>query len=436
MKAKNIFSAILLASVTATSAIAQVPAKPQTKSVLLMNGTAHLGNGQVIENSVIGFKDGKLTLVADAQTVRLEANAYDTTINCVGKHIYPGFFAPNSTLGLVEVEAVRATRDMNDVGTINPNVRSMIAYNTDSKIIPTVRSNGVLYTQTVPRGGLITGTSSVMELDGWNWEDAVYRMDDGVHVNWPSLFTRSWSWETGLGDAEKNKNYESQVNTLKKFFADAKAYSETDKPEEKNLRFEVMKGVIRGTQNLYLRANYVKDITESISFARQMGIKKIVLVGGKDSWMVTDLLKEYNIPVMISRLHDLPEKPEDDVDQPFKLPYLLHKAGVLFCLQNEGDMEAMHARNIPFLAGTASAYGLSKEEAVMAVTLNAAKIFGIDNRTGSLEVGKDATLFISTGDALDMRTNNVERAYIRGKQLDLSDDQKALYEKYKKKYGM
>lgn len=435
MKTKNIFYTALLTAVTGF-AFAQVPAKPQTKSILLMNGTAHIGNGQVIENSVIGFKDGKITLVGDAQTVRLEQNAYDTVINCSGKHIYPGFFAPNSTLGLVEVEAVRATRDMNDVGILNPNVRSVIAYNADSKIIPTVRSNGVLYTQAVPRGGLITGTSSVMELDGWNWEDAVYRMDDGVHMNWPALFRRSWSWETGLGDAEKNKHYESQASMLKKFFEDAKAYIETGKPEEKNLRFEAMRGVIDGTQNLYIRANYVKDITESISFARQMGIKKIVLVGGKDSWMVTDILKEYNIPVMVSRLHDLPDKPEDDVDQPFKLPYLLHKAGVLFCLQNEGDMEAMHSRNIPFLAGTAAAYGLTKEEAVMAVTLNPAKILGIDDRTGSLETGKDATLFISTGDALDMRTNNVEQAYIQGRQLDLADDQKVLYEKYKKKYGM
>ena len=436
MKSKNIFTTVLLASMMTAAALAQTPSKPQTKSILLMNGTAHLGNGQVIENSVIGFKDGKLTLVADAQTVRLEQNAFDTTINCAGKHIYPGFFAPNSTLGLVEIEAVRATRDMNDVGTLNPNVRSVIAYNTDSKIIPTVRSNGVLYAQTVPRGGLITGTSSVMELDGWNWEDAVYRMDDGVHMSWPALFTRSWSWETGLGDAEKNKNYELQVSMMKKFFQDAKAYLETEKPVEKNLRFEAMRGVIKGTQNLYIRANYVKDITEAISFGRQMGIKKIVLVGGRDSWMITDLLREYSIPVMISRLHDLPDKPEDDVDLPFKLPYLLQQAGVLFCLQNEGDMEAMHARNIPFLAGTAAAYGLTKEEAVMAVTLNAAKIFGIDSRTGSLEVGKDATLFISSGDALDMRTNNVERAYIRGKLVDLSDDQKALYEKYKKKYGM
>lgn len=431
---KKIF-AIILAALLTTGAIAQNPTPVKSKSILLMNGIAHLGNGQVIENSVIGIRDGKIDLVGDATTVKLQQGAYDETISIQGKHVYPGFIAPNSTVGLVEIEAVRATRDYNDVGIFNPNVRSLIAYNTDSKIIPTVRSNGVLLTQVVPRGGMITGTSSVMMLDGWNWEDAVLRADDGVHLNWPLLFSRRWT-EEGLGDAEKSKQYEANIAQLKKFFQDAKAYSETEKPEEKNVRFEAMKGIFKGTQNLYIRASYVKDITESISFAQQFGIKKIVIVGGRDTWMVTDMLKENNIAVMVNRVHDLPEKPEDDVDQPFKLPAQLQKAGILYCLQNEGDMEAMGTRNIPFLAGTAAAYGLTKEEAVMSVTSNAAKILGIDNMTGTIENGKDATIFVSTGDALDMRTNNVEMAFIRGKAVDLNNHQKELYEKYKKKYGM
>jgi imidazolonepropionase-like amidohydrolase len=431
---KNIIAAALTLTLLGMAAMAQQPSEPQKKSILLMNGVAHLGNGQVIENSVIGFKDGKLTLVANAETVRLEQGAYDEVINIQGKHVYPGFIAPNTTLGLVEIDAVRATVDIKDVGVLNPNIRSVIAYNTDSKILPTIRSNGVLLTQVAPRGGLITGTSSVMELDGWNWEDAVLKMDDGVHMSWPSLFSRSWNWE-GPGDAEKNKQYENQVSMLKKFFQDAKAYSEAEKTEEKNLRFEAMRGIFKGTQNLYIRANYVKDITESISFAKQFGIKKIVIIGGRDSWMVTDMLKELNVSVMVNRTHDLPERPEDDLDLPYKLPYLLQKAGVLFCLQNEGDMEAPGARNLPFLAGTAAAYGLTKEEAVASVTSNAAKILGIDNMVGTLEVGKNATLFISTGDALDIRTNNVELAYIDGRLLDLNNDQKELYEKYKKKYG-
>ena len=412
-----------------------VPASPQTKSILLMNGVAHIGNGKVIQNSVVGFKEGKIMLVADATVIKIDPSKFDTIIHVSGKHIYPGFIAPNSTLGLVEIEAVRATRDLSEIGSMNPEIRSIIAYNTDSKITPTVRTNGVLLAQITPRGGFISGTSSIVELDGWNWEDAVYKIDDGVHMNWPLMLTRNWTGENP-GMIEKSKNYDSQVDDAKKIFRDAAAYNETETHEEKNLRFEAMKGIFKGTQTLFIHANYVKEMSDAIHFSRQMNIKKIVLVGGKDSWMIADLLKENNVAVIVSRLHDLPDKPEDDIDQPFKLPYLLQKAGVLFCLNNEGDMEEMGTRNLPFYAGTAAAYGLTKEEALMSITANTAKILGIDDKVGTLMKGMDATLFISSGDALDMRTNNIEKAFIRGKAIDLNNEQKALYEKYKKKYGL
>jgi imidazolonepropionase-like amidohydrolase len=199
---------------------------------------------------------------------------------------------------------------------------------------------------------------------------------------------------------------------------------------------EAMKGVFDGNKILFVHANYVKEIQDAVHFAKEVGVKRMVIVGGRDSWMVTDLLKENNIAVMVNRVHDLPARAEDDIDLPYTLPYLLQKAGVLFCLENSGDMEAIHARNIPFLAGTAAAYGLTKEEALAAITLNTAKILGIDSSTGSLEEGKDATLFVSEGDALDIRTNHVLLAFIRGKNLDLSNEQQVLYHKYMKKYGL
>jgi len=414
------------------------PALPQTKSVLLMNGVAHLGNGTVIENSAIGFKDGKLTLVADATTIRLQQGAYDTTINVSGKHIYPGIIASNSTLGLTEIEAVRSTRDFSETGIYNPHVRSIISYNSDSKIPPTVRTNGVLLAQITPRSGIISGTSSILELDGWNWEDMALKTDDGIHLNWLRMFKRDFEKNedpNSLPPLKKSDDYEKQRNELKKFFADAKAYSEIA-PEEKNLRFEAMKELFSGGKTLFIHVNYLKEIEDAVHFSKEAGVKKTVIVGGTDSWMVTDLLKENNIAVMVSRIHDLPNSADDDIDLPYKLPALLQKAGVLFCLENAGDMEAIHTRNIPFLAGTAAAYGLSKEEALSSITLNAAKILGIDSRVGSLEVGKDATLFISSGDALDIKSNNVELAFIRGKRLELSNNQKALNEKYLKKYGL
>jgi imidazolonepropionase-like amidohydrolase len=410
-----------------------IPAKPQSKSILLMGGTAHLGNGKVIQNSAIGIKDGKLTLVADATTIKLQQGAFDETIDIHGKQVYPGFINPNTTLGLQEIEAVRSTRDFAEVGGIVPHVRSEIAYNTDSKIIPTVRANGVLLAQIVPRAGRITGTSSVMELDGWNWEDAVYKADDGVHLNWPAMFSYS-GWWAEPGGVEKNKEYDRQVNDFKKFFRDSKAYNE-GKVEEKNLRFEAMKGIFKGTQNLYIHVDYVKEISEAVNFSKENGVKHIVLVGAKDAYKVIDLLKENNVSVIVSRVHELPEHAEDDVDQPFKLPGILQKEGILFCLNIEGNMDPMEGRNLPFQAGTAATYGLGKEGAVTAITLNTARILGIDKSVGSLEVGKDATLFVSTGDALDMRTNNVEHAFIRGKSIDLNTEQKELYKRYSTKYG-
>jgi imidazolonepropionase-like amidohydrolase len=428
---------LLIAQLLLVSSFAQTPtpAPPQTRSILLMNGIAHLGNGKVILNSVIGFKDGKITLVADATVSKIDPSKFDQVINIAGKHVYPGFISPSSTLGLIEIGAVRATNDVSEVGNMIPNVRSLIAYNTDSKIIPTVRTNGVLITQVCPRGGRISGTSSIFKLDGWNWEDAVLTPDDGVHMNWPVMMRRSNWWTDSPGPVEKNKSYDNDVNDLKKFFMDSKAYNETDKPEEKNLRYEAMKGVFTGKQTLYVHANGMKEISESIFFCKKMGVQKMVIVGGKDSWMVTDLLKEYNIAVVVNNTHDLPDREDDDVDLPYKLPYLLQKAGILFCLNNECEMEQIQTRNLPFLAGTAVAYGLTKEEALMSITLNAAKILGIDKTNGSLEEGKDATLFVSTGDALDMKSNNVENAWIQGRTIDLRNEQQELYEMYMKKYG-
>ena len=409
----------------------------QNKSILIMNATIHIGNDSVIQNGIVGIRNGKIVEVIDASKNKVELGNYDEKIDGTGKHVYPGLIAPNSTLGLTEIESVRATIDFRELGATLPNVRTVIAYNTDSKIIPTVRTNGVLLAQITPRGGLVSGTSSVLMLDGWNWEDAAYKIDDGIHVNWPRMQTRNWNDnESTLGAPEKNKEYEKQVNELKKLFSEAKAYNELETKEEKNIRFESMADLFSGKQNLYIHANNVKEIVEAVNFSKLYNIKHTVIVGGQDSWMVTDLLKENNVSVIVNRVHDLPGKPEDDVDLPFKLPYLLHKAGVLFCLNNEGDMEAMGTRNLPFMAGTAAAYGLTKEQALAAVTLNTAKILGIDKTTGSIEAGKDANLFISIGDALDMRSNNVTHAFVKGKQIDLNNEQKELYEKYKNKYGI
>ena len=409
------------------------PALKQTKTILLLNGTAHLGNGNVIENSAIAFSNGKITLAADATLIRIDKNAFDTIINVAGKHIYPGFIAPNSTLGLTEIDAVRATRDYEEVGDINPNIRSIIAYNTDSKVTSTVRSNGILMAQITPRGGLISGTSSIVELDAWNWEDAAYKPDDGMHLNWPRSNNYNW-WGEDQGEVKKNEQYNEQLTAINLLFKEAKGYTASN-PAERNLRLDAMKGLFDGKLTLYIHVNDASGIMQAVNFSKDAGVIRMVIAGGADSWRVTGFLKENNIPVIVKRLHSLPQNTDDDIDISYKLPAMLYKAGIKFCLENSGDMEAMGTRNLPFYAGTAIAYGLPKEEAVKAITSSTADILGIGNTVGAIEVGKEATIIVSSGDALDMRTNNIELAYIRGKQIDLDNHQKALYRKFRDKYN-
>ena len=398
------------------------------KTTLIMGGIAHLGTGEKIENSLIVIRDGKFDLVADASLVRIDPSAFDTVIRAYGKHIYPAFIAPNTTLGITEIDAVRASKDYNEVGSYNPNVRSQIAYNTDSKIIKTVRTNGVLLTQTTPRGGVISGLSSVMYLDGWNWEDATLKADDGIHLNWPSSFNTS-GWWAEPGKTSKNKNYDDRVKEIKNYFEIAKSYSQDD--SKMDLELVSIQELFKGTRNLYIHANYAKDIRESVRFFKKTGINNIVIVGGRDALNAISILKENNISIILERVHSLPVNEDAAIDQFYKLPSQLSENNILFCLSYSGDMEAMGTRNLPFTAGTAVAYGLDKEKAIASISLNTAIILGIEKTTGSIEIGKNATFFISSGDALDMRTNNIELSFIKGIPVNLNNHQKELFEKYK-----
>ena len=397
------------------------------KTTLFMGGIAHLGNGEKIENSVIVIKEGKFDLVADARMIRIDPTAFDTIIKIYGKHIYPSFISPNTTLGITEIDAVHATEDFDEVGNFNPNVRSQIAYNTDSKVMKTVRSNGVLITQATPRGGVISGSSSVMYLDGWNWEDATVKADDGIHLNWPISFITS-GWWAEPGSTSKNKQYQNRVKQIREYFEIAKSYSKSN--EIIDIELESTRGLFNGTKNLYIHADYAKDIRESVILFSEFGIKNIVIVGGKGALGAINILKENNVSIILERVHSLPRNEDSPIDQFYVLPKKLFDAGILFCLAYNGDMEAMGSRNLPFTAGTSIAYGMDMENAISIITLNTAKILKIDDKNGSIEKGKNATFIISSGDALDMRTNNIESAYIKGNIIDLNNHQKELFEKY------
>ena len=398
------------------------------KPTLFIGATAHLGNGEVIQNAAISIKNGEFDLVADASMIRIDPSAFDTIYKIYGKHIYPSFIVPNTTLGITEIDQVRASHDFNETGGINPNVRSLIAYNTDSKLVKTIRTNGVLIAQVTPRGGLISGQSSIMYLNGENWEDAALKADDGIHINWPNSYYNT-GWWAEPGETEENKEYENKISELEKLFSKAKAYESSINIID--LKMESMKGLFDGTKNLYIHANSASDIRDAIDFSEKHLVRNIIIVGGEDALAIATILVEKNIPVILNRVHRLPKSQDSPVDEPFKQAKELQDAGVLFCLSYEGDMEAMGARNLSFTAGTTIAYGQEYEKAVQSITLNTAKILGIADIVGSIESGKKATFFISSGDALDMRTNNVEQAFINGIAIDLNNHQKELFEKYK-----
>lgn len=427
---KNLLSFLLLLTVGALHAQQPTPAGAQTKGICLRGARVHVGNGAVIENADVVFDQGKITYVG----VFAESNSSFDVFNCKGKELYPGFIAPNSTLGLTEIEAVRATNDYYETGLNNASTRTLTAYFSDSKVIPTVRSNGVLLAQVTPRGGLISGNSSIMQLDAWNWEDAVVRADDGMHVNWPTM-SLSAAINSDKEETDKNKNYEKSTQSMIQFFTDAKSYSNSDK-REKNIKLEAALPLFTGAKTLFIHVDRKREMVDAVSICKKLGIQKIVLVGAYDAYQLSTFLKENSVAVMLQRPHSLPMHDYDEVDLPYKMAKRLFDAGVMFCIQNEGDMEAMNARNLPFLAGTCAAYGLPKEEAVAAVSLHTATILGIDKTCGSVEIGKDATLFVSNGDALDMKSNQVELAFIQGRLIALSSIQSELYQKYKTKYGL
>ena len=425
----------IIAALTAVAGYGQnpAPAKPQTKTIALMGGTVHIGNGQVIPNGVVLFSKGLITNVVDGTLVRLDLSNVET-IDVSGKHVYPGIISPAATVGLEEIEAVRATVDKQEVGVLNPNVRSLIAYNTDSEIIPTIRNNGVLLTQAIPQGGTVSGSSSVMMADGWNWADAVLKKDDGIWVNWPVYFSRQFNFEDFTTVIKKNEKRDEAIAALQATFADAKAYAAIANPSPVNLKLESMRGLFSGKQNLYVRADYAKDLIEAVTFAKAMGIPKVVLVGGEEANRAVTFLKENNVPVILSALHRLPNREDEDVDLPYRMPGILQKAGILVSLSYADEW--WRTRNLPFQAGTAVGFGVTdREEALKMITSNTAKIMGIDNLVGTLEKGKQATLFVSAGDALDMRTNKIEQVFIQGRNVNLDDRHKRLYEIYKAKYG-
>jgi imidazolonepropionase-like amidohydrolase len=395
----------------------------QVNTHIIEHATIHIGNGEVIDDGYIVFQEGKIIHVGKNLN-----GAYKNAviIDATGKHAYPGLICLNTLLGLNEIDAVRATRDYQEVGQLNPNVRSLIAYNTDSKLTPTAKFNGIVYIQPVPTGGLISGSSSIVRTHAWNWEDAVVQQDDGIHLNWPEL--SHW------GDKDKQLIRKSElIAELSKFFDEAIAYSKITSPVEINLRFESMKKIWSNQANLYVHVSKAKETLEAIQFLRSYAHLSIVWVGLEQAHLITDELKSFNKPVVLNMSHRLPSSNHEDIDMPYKVAATLLNKGIRVALAHGGSWES---RNLMFNAGTCAAYGMSKEQALQLITLNAAIITKTDAKIGSIERNKSASIVITNGDILDMKSSAVERIFIDGNPVSFESDQQLLYQKFIEKYGL
>jgi imidazolonepropionase-like amidohydrolase len=424
--------AVLVASplhLTNTKAGQEVPGAPQAEPIAIVNATIHTVSGETLEAATVLFEGGKITAIG--MQVSIPANAQ--RIDATGMHVYPGLIAANTSLGLNEIGAVRATRDGSETGELNPNVRAEVAYDPDSDIIPTVRSNGILLANVEPEGGLVSGISSLMRLDGWTREDIAVLPRSGMVLNWPSMNVVTAWWMRKSAEEQKEEIAKS-LDAVHSLFREARAYSMAAEvplePEKRDLRLEAMRGVFDGSLPVIVNANSRQQIDAVLDLAQEFRIR-VIIQGGIEAPLVADRLISMNVPVITRAVHSLPAREEDPYDAGYTLPKRLQDAGVQYCIADGGFWQV---RSLPYQAGTAVAFGLTEAQALEAITLSPAKIFGIADRFGSIEIGKSATLFVTAGNVLEARSNVVKHAWIDGRLVDLSNRNTRLSDKYRKRY--
>lgn len=414
----------------------QIPGEDQKRPILLKGGILHTVSTDIFEGYDILFSKGKIVRIEKNIMASPETDVYDV----FGKHIVPGYIAPITRIGLVEIGLVKQTRDFAERGSFNPNVKANVSYNPDSDLIPITRSNGVLVVNSVPAGGRISGQSSVMMLDGWTWEQATLKHPSGLHINWPSMRI---NYGANVKKSEKQQKEEIQksIRDLDNMVRDARAYFQrvkqrsriADERQKTDLRLESMIPFVVEKKKIFIHADEARQIKAAVEWAKKNDLK-IIIVGGSDSWLLTDLLVKNNIPVIIDQVEKIPTRRFEPIHLPYKLPFLLKQAGVQFCLNTIiGYPHDGNIRNLPNEAMRAAAYGLSKSEALQSITLSTAEILGVDDKVGSLDIGKDATFFISETPPMEMNPK-ILMAFIQGKEVDLNNHQKMLYKKYQEKY--
>lgn len=406
---------------------------------LLRGTTVHTVSGKVIENGEVLVVDGVI------QEVGTDLDApVQSEIDLTGMHLYPGLISAASPLGLLEIGAVRASRDYSEVGTYTPDIEAWLAVNPDSELIPVARAGGVAYSLVVPRGGIVAGQSGLIQLDGWGMEAMAFAKPVALHLYWPSARLNTRSKER-MSDPKKWKSADDQhkdrlkkIEEITEFFADARSYQKAKTNSKNNHEFietpawEAMLPYVHGKRPVFVHADDLRQIKAAINWASTNQVK-IVICGGEDAWRAPELLKTNNVPVIYEHTLERPSRDTDAHDQPFKTPAQLQQAGVEFALTlGMGRFSASIARDLSHAAAHASRYGLADEDAIRAITLTPARILGVANRIGSIEKGKLASMIATDGPLLDIRTN-VKRMWIAGQEVNLESRHTRLYERYRKR---
>jgi imidazolonepropionase-like amidohydrolase len=421
-----------LLSPTVVKAQVRMTVPPQSEAVALRGATIHTVTNGVIENGTILFENGVIRAIGTDVEIPTGTRVVDVS----GKHIYPGLIDAYSTVGISEIGSVDVSSDVNELGDFNPNVRAEVAVNAESRHIGTTRSAGVLVTLTTPGGGLISGMSSAMSLEGWDWEEMSIESAAALNVNWPNPNSGGGRGGRGRGfgpgPQESPPTYAERVQQLKDFFAEARAYRDATTAGEEvrtDSRYAAMIPALNGDIPVVVSADGAAQINDAITWAQQEGVR-LVIRGGSDAIHVADRLVANDIPVILTSTMAAPGRDYEGYDGAYTMPARLHEAGVRFAIS--GGSGALYTNRLPWEAGVAVAFGLPEEEALKAVTINAAEFMGISDKVGSLEPGKQATLLITTGTPLDM-TSDIEQSYIQGREIDMNDIQKHFFDKYMEK---
>lgn len=436
MKALNAF-ALGLATMSSLVCAQDLGLKspPQNEPIVIRNASVFPVSGAPIERGFVLFVDGKIRQVGrEGDALRLPERVVAREIDALGKRVYPGLISGVTTLGLSEISSVRATQDATEIGDVTPEVRASVAVNPDSTHHPVTRSNGVLIAGVSPSGGVIPGRASVMQLDGWTWEDMTVLDDAGLVVSWPNVRPIRSRW-IERSDEEQQKQIKERLDRIEDAFSGAEAYFAARKADAslpRSVRWDAFGPSLRGERPVFIQAQELEQIQSAVTWAAKRSLR-VILVGGRDAPLVAELLKKHNVAVMVTGTHRMPRRSDANYDEAYTLPVEMEASGLKWALSTGGLTGFGNDRNLPYHAAMAVAHGLSNEAALRSITLSVAELLGVSDRVGSLEEGKDATLFIADGDPLEV-TTKVEAAFIQGRQIDLSNKQTQLADKYREKY--